>query len=562
MLKKLALAAALLGCASISHAERYVVEIAPGKTIKELSERFNLPPGLFKQMGTGKRYVVDLEIDSSRVTDLIELLPEVETIELDVAVQPYYTPNDEFLTQQYALFSDAAGIDALEAYDITEGQGSVISVIDTGYVPHPDLDANRLSGYDFVSNATNARDGDGRDPDAFDEGDWTSLGQCGASSNSSWHGTHVSGITSGVTNNGIGIAGGAGKSKFVPVRALASCGGSLIDIADAVVWSAGGNVPGTTPNQNPADVINMSLGGVSTGCPNYMQDAIDFAVSQGSVVVVAAGNESRDASGAVPANCDNVITVASVGEDGGRASYSNFGNNVDIAAPGGGNGRGVLSTLDSGSRAPEGPTYASYQGTSMATPYVAAVAAMVKSLDKSLTHSEVEELLKKTSRGFSASCIGCGSGVVNALNAVTAIGGTPVEDPSEDPVEEPAPEPVETEVQYGGSKNVAIADARRFLFFTSTSTTRTSVPTASQGTDVLAYVIINHENHGDLGITMTTPDGSTRNVSVLAQSGSRVAYGVSYTEQPSGQYTINVTDRRSGGRGVIESMFVLQVELK
>lgn len=560
MLKKLAFAAALIGCTTLTHAERYVLEVAPGKTIVDVAERFNVPAEFFQPLGTSDRYVFDFKINPNTLTGLLPLFPEIESIELDIIVQPYYTPNDEFISQQYALFSESAGIDALEAFDVTEGQGTVISVIDTGYVPHPDLDANRLPGYDMVSNARNARDGNGRDSNALDEGDYTTLGQCGAPSDSSWHGSHVAGITSGVTDNGIGIAGGAGRSKFIPVRALASCGGSLVDIADAVVWSAGGNVPGTTPNQNPADVINLSLGGVSTNCPNYMQDAIDFAVSQGSVVVVAAGNESRDASGAVPANCDNVITVASVGEDGSRASYSNFGNSVDIAAPGGGNGRGILSTIDRGDRGREGPTYANYQGTSMATPYVAAVAAMVKSLDKSITPAEVESLLKETSKEFVASCIGCGSGVVNALNAVRAVGGEPEE---QEPVEDtPAEEPVIEEVQYGGTRNVPISDARSFFFFTSSATTRVAQDVQNAGSDVLAYAIINHQRHSDLSVTMTTPDGETRNVGVLAQSGSRVAYGLQLNQQQAGTYTINVTDRRSGGRGTVEQLVVIQKEVK
>ena len=162
------------------------------------------------------------------------------------------------------------------AWDVSTGSGSTVAVIDTGITAHLDLDANVLPGYDFVSDATAARDGNGRDSNAQDQGDWYAAGECGqtAAANSSWHGTHVSGTVAAVAGNSTGVAGVAPTAKVVPVRVLAKCGGSLSDIADAIIWAAGGTVSGIPANANPAKVINMSLGG-SGACGTTYQAAID-----------------------------------------------------------------------------------------------------------------------------------------------------------------------------------------------------------------------------------------------------------------------------------------------
>jgi serine protease len=169
----------------------------------------------------------------------------------------------------------------------------------------------------------------------------------------------------------------------------------------------------------------MSLGG-SGACDTTTQTAINGARSRGTVVVVAAGNESQDASNSNPANCAGVIAVAATNRSGGRASYSNFGTIVALAAPGGdsGTGGGILSTLNTGTTTPGSDTYASYMGTSMATPHVAAVAALMMAKNAALTPDDVAARLKSSARAFPASCSGCGAGILDASAAIdAAVGG-------------------------------------------------------------------------------------------------------------------------------------------
>ena len=302
-------------------------------------------------------------------------------------------------------------------------------MIDTGITSHSDLNANIVAGYDFVSNSTNARDGNGRDSNPADQGDWYAAGECGqaSGSNSSWHGTHVAGTIAAVTNNAKGAAGVAFNSKVSPIRVLAKCGGSISDIADAINWASGGTVSGVPANTNVSKVINMSLGGGGS-CGTTTQSAINSATNRGSVVIVAAGNSNTQASGFNPANCANVVVVAATNRAGGRSYYSNYGSIVDVAAPGGeltqsSSTGGVWSTLNAGTTTPGAESYAYYQGTSMATPHVAGVAALILSKG-SKTAAEVETLLKNNTRAFPATCSQCGTGIVDANKVLTALGGT------------------------------------------------------------------------------------------------------------------------------------------
>jgi serine protease len=353
----------------------------------------------------------------------------IEYAEPDRIMTAMATPTDPYYASyQWDLFETAGGINAPAAWDKSTGAGINVAVIDTGYLPHADLSGQILQGYDFITNTTIANDGNGRDTDASDPGDWTTAGQCSAgvpaaNENSSWHGTHVAGTIAARANNGIGVAGIAYNAKIVPARVLGRCGGYTSDIADAMIWSSGGAVSGVPANANPARVLNLSLGG-SGSCDTTTQNAINSARSRGAVVVVAAGNSNVDASTASPANCAGVISVAAVGRTGGKASYSNYGSSVTIAAPGGDSGNGILSTWNTGTTTPGADGYAYMMGTSMATPHVAGVVALMLAANPNLTPDDVASKLKSTARAFPAACSGCGAGIVNAAAAVAAATST------------------------------------------------------------------------------------------------------------------------------------------
>ncbi len=358
--------------------------------------------------------------------DLAARDANVEYAEPDRIMKIMMTPNDPRYAEQWHYFESTGGLRANTAWDIATGAGVNVAVLDTGYRNHTDLSGQFVQGYDFISTADIGGDGNGRDSDAQDPGDSVTAGQCGAgepASGSSWHGTHVAGTIAAKTNNSVGVAGVAFGAKIVPVRVLGKCGGYTSDIADAIIWSSGGTVTGVPANANVAKVINMSLGG-GGACDATTQTAINGARSRGTTVVVAAGNENQNASNSSPANCVGVVTVAATNRSGGRAWYSNFGANVDVAAPGGDtsvNSNGILSTLNAGTTVPGADNYAFFQGTSMATPHVAGVVALMLQKTPGMTPDAVEAKLKSSSRPFPATCTSCGSGIVDAT---AALGGT------------------------------------------------------------------------------------------------------------------------------------------
>lgn len=407
------------------------------EVLAEVSQRLSLKLDHVRVLGTGADLV---RVRNGRKGDRESLAaelaknPNVIYAEPDRLLKRMATPNDSRYSEQWHYFEATGGLNLPSAWDLSTGSGAVVAVLDTGYRPHVDLDGNIIGGYDFISDTFVANDGGGRDSDARDPGDWMDAGECGGGyppqdSGSSWHGTHVAGTIAAETNNGQGVAGVAYGAKIVPVRVLGKCGGLTSDIADAIIWASGGSISGVPVNANPADVINMSLGGGGS-CDSTSQAAINTARSNGTVVIVAAGNENQNASNSNPANCSGVVTVAATNRNGGRAYYSNYGSVVDVAAPGGEltqstSINGILSTLNAGSTSPGADNYSFYQGTSMATPHVAGVAALMFGAEPSLTPDQVESMLKSTARSFPSSCSQCGTGIVDAEAAVNeAMGGT------------------------------------------------------------------------------------------------------------------------------------------
>ncbi|WP_144900400.1 S8 family peptidase, partial [Luteimonas cucumeris] len=369
--------------------------------------------------------------------------PSVQFAQPDYIKQRYeVVPNDPYFAQlQWDYTDPVGGINATTAWDTAQGDGVVVAVLDTGHADHSDLDANLVPGYDFIHDPVVGGDGDGRDADAHDPGDWY------GGDASSWHGTHVAGTVAAVTNNGTGLAGVAYMAKVQPVRVLGHGGGYTSDIADAIVWASGGTVDGVPANENPAEVINLSLGGYGSCTQDPMtQAAIDGAISRGVTVVVAAGNDSMDAANASPASCKGVITVGATGIDGGKSWFSNYGATVTLSAPGGNatsgsdpDDRWIWSTGNAGSEGPEAPALVGMIGTSQASPHVAGVVALMQSAAVAagkpvLTPAQVKNILRRTARPFPMQppvSTPMGAGILDAAAATLAatqdVGDEPAE---------------------------------------------------------------------------------------------------------------------------------------
>ncbi|MFD5483198.1 S8 family peptidase [Streptomyces hawaiiensis] len=482
-----------------------------------------------RRLGTGAA-LVELGTDPSRasVADVVaqyQADPQVAYVVPDRLNKPTaVTPNDTEYSKQWDLFESTAGMNVPGAWDTTTGTGVTVAVIDTGYVTHSDLAANIVGGYDFISDTAVSVDGNGRDSNPADPGDWYNANECGAgipASTSSWHGTHVAGTIAAATNNGKGVAGIAYGAKISPVRVLGKCGGYDSDIIDAITWASGGSVSGVPANTNVAKVINMSLGG-GGACSSATQSAINGAVNRGTSVVVAAGNENTNASSSSPANCNNVITVAATNRAGSRASYSNYGTVVDISAPGGETrtttANGILSTLNSGTKTPSSENYTYYQGTSMATPHVAGLAALMKSANSALTPAQIESAIKANARALPGTCSGgCGAGLADAAKTVQAVKGGS-----------------STGTTFSSTTAVAVPDNGAAIESPISVTGRSgNAPSALQ-----VGVDITHTYRGDLVIDLVAPDGSAYR---LKSAASDSADNVNTT------YTVNASSEVANG---------------
>lgn len=503
-----------------------------------------------RRLGSGAA-LVDLgeNLTKSDVADVVaeyQADPQVAYVVPDRLNKPLATPNDTEYGKQWDLFETTAGMNVPGAWDVATGSGVTVAVIDTGYVTHSDLGANIVAGYDFIADTAVAGDGNGRDSNPADPGDWTAANQCAQGDpayDSSWHGTHVAGTIAAVTNNSKGVAGIAYGAKVSPLRVLGKCGGYDSDIIDAITWASGGTVSGVPANTNVAKVINMSLGG-GGACTSATQSAINAAVNRGTTVVVAAGNSNANAANYSPASCNNVISVAASDRQGNRSYYSNYGSVVDIAAPGGETNsvtaNGILSTLNSGAQGPSTESYEYYQGTSMAAPHIAGLAALMKSANSSLTPAQIESAIKTNSRALPGTCSGgCGAGLADAAKTVQAVSGS------------------------GGSTGGT----------TFTSTSAVSIPDNSSAIEssiavsgrsgnapsaLQVGVDITHTYRGDLVIDLVAPDGSTYRLKSSSSSDSADNVNTTYTvnassETANGTWKLRVQDVAAQDTGTLNS---------
>jgi len=337
--------------------------------------------------------------------------------------------NDLYFPLQWYL-NGKNGISMPTAWKYSKGDGyKVVAVIDTGIRPHQQIDKaltrnadGSIYGYDFVSELANAADGDGEDSNPNDEGGDSSGG-------SSFHGTHVAGIIA-AEHDFLGSAGIAPNVKLLPIRALGKDGGTIADLVKAVNWAAGVKISGVPQNRYPVSVINLSLGAKEVvSCTGGYASIFDAAIAKGITVIAAAGNESR-VSLSFPGNCNGVITVVATQALGDRATYSNYGQGALLSAPGGEFNIGSTEAPDSRggiiSTSIDAANVQSYrlsEGTSMATPVVSGVVALMYSMQPNITPAKVRAILQDSVREFAptSNCAiigGCGSGIINAQLAL------------------------------------------------------------------------------------------------------------------------------------------------
>lgn len=433
----------------------------PQDLIEEINRLAQIPLTFVRAMSLDSfvfRFAAPLSwTDAQIIIDRIKQSPHVEKVSPDTQETHTMVPDDPDFTKQYNLLNPTAyagpalamlagSANLQSAWDVTKGSSAtVVAIVDTGIRGNSEFYSRILPGYDFITNTLRANDGDGRDADPTDPGDWYAAGECGTGStqqDSSWHGTHIAGIIAAGGNNSSAIAGVNWNTRILPVRVLGKCGGDLSDTIDGMQWAAGISVPGVPDNPYPAKIINMSLTGQAAGgcsdATNY-PEAINKIKAKGALIVVAAGNDDNEAASSIPASCAGVMTVGAVDPYGYRASYSNYSQQykVAISAPGGdmtryGETAGILSTVNMGKTT---PTYAKLKymhGTSMAAPHVAGVASLALALDPLIAPEMLQLSILLAARDFpsDSQCAEgnaadlfplCGLGILDATRTLTAV---------------------------------------------------------------------------------------------------------------------------------------------
>ncbi len=377
----------------------------------------------------------DHALSAAELTTLQQRLAahaEVEWVEPNTREQRKQVPPNDFYyaTRQWwlqpvsgsngnVLAARLRGVPGFQtAWARSTGTASaVVAVLDTGITNHVELAGHVLPGYDFVSDATYSNDGDGRDADPSDPGDWVTSAEAASpafkgcvAEDSSWHGTVIANMLAATANNDSGVAGVNWAGRILPVRVAGKCGAALADIVDGIRWAAGLHVAGVPDNANPARIINISFGGVEA-CGAAYQAAIDEVRTQkGAVVVAAAGNE-WSSSATRPANCTGAVGVVALNRDGFKSNYSNFGSALTtsgIATVGGDDpdgrwGRvfddgGIFTGTNFGTQAPSVSAYVALYGTSFSTPIVSGALSLMLSVNPALTYDQLIAGLRASAR--------------------------------------------------------------------------------------------------------------------------------------------------------------------
>ncbi len=379
----------------------------------------------------------------------LRLHPEVAWVEPNVLVPRQQlapgAPDDTLFGLQWHLLApdnvgNFSGMNMPAAWSIRNGSPVVVAVVDSGVrFDHPDLAGRLLPGYDLVSEIDIANDGNGRDADASDPGDWVSAGEAGQgmfqfcnASPSLWHGTFIAGQIAAASNNGAGVVGLNWGASVLPVRVSGKCGALVSDLLDGLRWAAGLPVAGLPANTTPARVINLSFGG-DAPCSQAYQDTINEVTDAGALVVVAAGNNLPQGNPVLtrPADCQRVMAVAAVRRDGAKADYSNFGPQVALSAPGGSTDSSpnnfLVSTDNSGSTVPTVNSYGYKQGTSFSAPQAAGVASLMLGINPALSPAQLIDRMKTGARAHSfdagrSQCSSTQHGVCNCTTSTCGAG--------------------------------------------------------------------------------------------------------------------------------------------